>query len=111
MALPMNRFKLCVLFASSIVQNKILTNQAESSGHSVLSMDFGFCSREEDESNKLTCLFLHDRATQMMAGIPTPQKGGKWLQYLTTEVVRFVVLTQHQELAMKTNRGPSILAL
>jgi hypothetical protein len=100
---------LCVQYRAK--QNPHKPSAHESSGHSVLSMDFGFCSREEDESNKLTCLFLHDRATQMMAGIPTPQKGGKWLQYLTTEVVRFVVLTQHQELAMKTNRGPSILAL
>jgi hypothetical protein len=47
----------------------------------------------------------------MMAGIPTPQKGGKYLQYLMTEVVRFVVLTKHREIAIKTDREPSILAL
>ena len=100
---------LCVQYRAKQDPHKPSTH--ESSGHSVLSMDFGFCSREEDEADKLTCLFVHDRATKMMAGIPTPQKGGKYLQYLTTEVVRFVVLTKHREIAIKTDREPSILAL
>ena len=47
----------------------------------------------------------------MMAAIPTPQKGGKHLQYLTTEVTRFIVHTQHREIAIRTDRDPSILAL
>eukprot|EP00435_Cladocopium_sp_Y103_P066753 s36_g29.t1 len=51
----------------------------ESAGHSVVSFDFGFCSRMEGETDKQTCLFVHDRATKMMAAIPTPQKGGKQL--------------------------------
>ena len=45
----------------------------ESSGRSVISFDFGYCSRMEDESDKLTCLFTHDRFTKMMAAIPTAQ--------------------------------------
>ena len=77
----------------------------------MLSMDFGYCSRSDDETDKLTCLFLHDRSTKMMLAIPSPQKGGKYLQYLTTEVVRFIMQTQHREIAIKTDREPSILAL
>ena len=100
---------LCVQYRAKQDLHRPSTH--ESSGHSVLSMDFGFCSREEDEADKLTCLFVHDRATKMMAGILTPQKGGKYLQYLTTEVVRFVVLTKHREIAIKFDREPSILAL
>ena len=90
---------LCVQYRAKQDPHRPSTH--ESSGHSVLSMDFGFCSREEDKADKLTCLFVHDRATKMMAGIPTPQKGGKYLQYLTAEVVRFVVLTKHREIAIK----------
>ena len=53
-----------------------------------------------------------DRSTKMMLAIPSPQKGGKYLQYLTTEVVRFIIMqTQHREIAIKTDREPSILAL
>ena len=47
----------------------------------------------------------------MMAAIPTPQKGGKYLQYLTTEVVRSVIQMQHTELAIKTDREPTMHAL
>ena len=102
---------LCTQYRAKQDSQKPSTH--ESSGRSVLklSMDFGPSSREEDEADKLTCLFVHDRATKMMAGIPTPQKGGKYLQYLMTEVVRFVVLTKHREIAIKTDREPSILAL
>ena len=64
---------LCVQYRAKQDLHRPSTH--ESSGHSVLSMDFGFCSREEDEADKLTCLFVHDRATKMMAGILTPQKG------------------------------------
>ena len=83
----------------------------ESSGHSVISFDFGYCSRMADESDKLTCLFIHDRSTKMMSAIPTVQKGGKSLQYLTTEVMRFILQTQHAEFAIRTDREPSVLAL
>jgi hypothetical protein len=100
---------LCVQFRAK--QDPHPTRSHEGSGHSVLSMDFGYCSRTVDEEDKLTCLFLHDRATKMMAAIPTPQKGGKYLQYLTTEVVRFVIQTQHTELAIKTDREPTMHAL
>eukprot|EP00435_Cladocopium_sp_Y103_P026439 s4053_g6.t1 len=81
------------------------------SGHSLVSMDFGFCSRMEDESDKQTCLFLHDRSTKLMGAVPTPQKGGKALQHLVTEATRFVVSTQRKEIAARSDREPSILAV
>ena len=77
----------------------------------MVSFDSGYCSRMEDEVDKQTCLFVHDRATKIMPTIPTTQKGGKYLQYLTTEVVRFIVHTQHREIASRTDREPSVLAL
>jgi len=100
---------LCVQFRAK--QDPHPARSHEGSGHSVLSMDFGYCSRKTDDDEKLTCLFLHDRATKMMAAIPTPQKGGKYLQFLTTEVVRFVLQTQHTELAIRTDREPTMHAL
>ena len=47
----------------------------------------------------------------MMAAVPTPQKEGRALQHLLTEATRFVMSTQHKELAIKSDREPSILAV
>ena len=58
----------------------------------------------EDESDKQTCLFMHDRATKLMHVVPTPQKGAKFLQYMVADVTRFIVYTQHREFAMRTDR-------
>ena len=33
-------------------------------GHSVVSFDFGYCSRMDGEVDTQTCLFVHDRATR-----------------------------------------------
>eukprot|EP00435_Cladocopium_sp_Y103_P056888 s567_g19.t1 len=100
---------LCVQYRAKQDPHPARTH--EGSGHSVLSMDFGFCNRSDEEDEKLTCLFLHDRSTKMVAAIPTPQKAGKYLQYLTTEVVRFIMQTQHKEIGIKCDREPSILAV
>jgi hypothetical protein len=66
---------------------------------------------EQMMSQISTCLFVKDRFTKMMAAIPTLPKGGKSVQYLTTEVVRFIVQTQHREIGLKTDREPSMTAL
>ena len=100
---------LCVQYGAK--QDPHPPRPHEGSGHSVISFDFGYCSRMTDESDKLACLFIHDRSTKMMAAIPTAQKGGKSLQYLTTEVMRFILPTQHAEFAIRTDREPSVLAL
>jgi hypothetical protein len=59
-----------------------------SSAHSTVSFDFGFASRTEDE-HKACGLFIHDQQTGAMHVVPTPQKGGRHLQYLCTEFCRF----------------------
>ena len=65
----------------------------------------------EDESDKQTCLFMHDRATKFMHAVPTPQKGAKFLQHMVIEVTRFIVYTQHRELAIRTDRESCILSV
>ena len=90
---------LCVQYRFR--QDKHQLGDHSCSGHSVFSMDFGFCSRMEDESDKQTCLFLRDRSTKMMVAIPAPQKGGRALQHLVTEATRSVMSTHHDELALK----------
>ena len=49
----------------------------EGVGHSVISFDFGYCSRMRDEDDKLTVLIVHDRDTDMCGAFPTQQKGGR----------------------------------
>lgn len=52
------------------------------SGHSVVSYDFGFCSRMADEQDKQACLFVFDEHTKLMHAIPSQRQGGRDLQYL-----------------------------
>ena len=80
-------------------------------GHSVISYDYGFCSRMDDGSDKLPCLVMHDRDTRLLGVIPTLQKGGKHLQYVITEFVRFIMHTQHRELALRSDLEPTNLAI
>lgn len=63
------------------------------------------------EDDKQTVLVLHDRDTKMAHAIPTLQKGGRQLQYLVTEFVRFIMHTQHRELGLRSDLEPSNLAL
>eukprot|EP00435_Cladocopium_sp_Y103_P048134 s1997_g14.t1 len=70
----------------------------------------------DEEEDMLTFQFLQDRATKLMHAIPTPKKGGRYLQYLVAEVtkfieVSFIAYTQHRELAIRTDREPSVLAV
>ena len=83
----------------------------ESVGHSVVSFDFGYCSRMRDETDKLTVLVIHDRDTNMCAALPTQQKGGRSFQYLVTEMSRFIVQTGHTELSLKCDCEPSTTSL
>ena len=82
------------------------------SDHSVVSWDFGFCSRTSDGTDdKLTALYLHDSFTGLLGVVPTPQKGGKYLSYLTTEVTRFIVQTGHSVVGLRCDAEPSTLTL
>ena len=100
---------LCVQYRSR--QDPHPVSEHQNVGHSIISYDFGFCARMADEVDMQTCLFVHDRDTKMMSAIPTQQKGGRSLQHLVTEVVRFIVHTQHREIGIRADREPSMLAL
>ena len=80
-------------------------------GHSVMSFDFGYASRKEGDKDKVTFLTVADRDTGLVAAIPTLQKGGRFLRYLTTEFVRFIVSTGHRELGLRYDCEPSCLSL
>lgn len=82
-----------------------------SSANSVISFDFGFCQRHADGSDKLTVLVCHDRQTKLVHAIPTMSKGGKYLQYLTTELTRFIVYTGHLSVTLRCDNEPSTVAI
>ena len=83
-----------------------------SSGASVVSFDFGYLNRLETEDDpKLTALFVRDQHTKLVHAVPTPAKGGRYLKYLTTELCRFIVYTQHTSVTLRTDEEPSTLAL
>ena len=92
-------------------QDKHVASDHSHSGHSVLSYDFGYCSRMPGGADKLTCLVLKDRDTQLVHVVPTLQKGGKSLQHLVTEFVRFIMHTGHRELALRSDLEPSNLVI
>ena len=83
----------------------------ENAGHSVISFDFCYCTRMPGEDDKQTVLVLHDRDTKLVHAIPTLQKGGRQLQYMVAEFVRFIMHTQHREVALRSDLEPSNLAL
>ena len=77
--------------------------------HSVISFDFGFASRTE--GGKLRVLFIHDQFTKLMGAIPTPQKGGKSLNDIVTEDVRFIMQTSHKEISLQCDCEPATSAI
>ena len=83
---------------------------------SVLSFDFGYCSREADDGpreakDRLAVLFLHDRHTKAVHAIPTAQKGGSSLSHLVTEAARFAIWLGHRSLRLRCDNEPAILAV
>eukprot|EP00435_Cladocopium_sp_Y103_P053919 s1374_g17.t1 len=48
--------ELCTMYRAR--QDKHVASDHDKTGHSVLSFDFGYCSRMSEESDKLTCLVL-----------------------------------------------------
>ena len=82
-----------------------------SSGASVISFDFGFFSRLETEDDpKLIAWYICDQRTKLVHVVPTPAKGGRHLRYLTTELCRFIVYTQHRSVTLPTDNEPSTLS-
>ena len=83
----------------------------ETAAHSVISFDFGYCSRQPDGSDKITVLFAHDRATGLIHALPTPAKGGRCMSYLTTELTCFIAWTGHQRVGLRCDNEPATLGL
>ena len=83
----------------------------ETAAHSVISFDFGYCSRQPDGSDKITVLFARDRATGLIHALPTPAKGGRYMSYLTTELTRFIAWTGHQRVGLRCDNEPATLGL
>ena len=95
--------------SSKGVQSKHSKKEHADAGVSVVSTDFFFTTRGDGE--QLTCLAVRDRDTGLCLCIPTPAKGGKWLEYLTFEVCRFIQWTGHAVVALRNDAEPSILSL
>ncbi|CAE7250077.1 unnamed protein product, partial [Symbiodinium sp. CCMP2456] len=104
----------CVRFRGRQDQHATEASHGDGS-RSVLSFDFGYCSREAPDDGKeardrLTVLFLHDRRTKAVHAIPTLQKAGSSLTHLVTEAARFAVWTGHRSLGFRCDNEPAILA-
>ena len=66
----------------------------------------------EKDGDKLIVLYMHDQFTKLMGAIPTPQKGGRSLNYIVTEeVVRFITQTNRKEIGLRCDCEPSTLAI
>ena len=91
-------------------QDSHMPRPVPSSGSSVVSFDFGFLKRLGDEDSKLTALFICDQHTKLVHVVPTPAKGGRYLSYVTIELCRFVMYTQHRAVILRTGSEPSTLA-
>ena len=82
----------------------------ETTSHSVISFDVFYCSCMKNESNNLAALVVSNRDTGLCLALPTQQKGGKSLPYLTTELCRFSVHCGHTEVALRCDSEPSTLS-
>ena len=76
----------------------------------VVSLDYGFCKREEQDTELLTVLVIHDRRTKSFHAVPTKSKAGQSLRYLVTELVRFVSFLGHREVCFRSDDERPILA-
>ena len=101
----------CEFCISNRAREDVHQSVTPSSAGSVVSFDFGYVSRLEDEKDKLTVLFAHDQHTKMMHSVPTQQKGGRSLVYLCTELVRFILHLGHQAVILRCDDEPSTVAL
>ena len=101
----------CEFCISNRAREDVHQSVTPSSAGSVVSFDFGYVSRLEDEKDKLTVLFAHDQHTKMMHSVPTQQKGGRSLVYLCTELVRFILHLGHQAAILRCDDEPIALWL
>ena len=85
-----NWCELCVRFTGRQDQHRDQDHMGTT--EMVVSLDHGFCKREEQDTELLTVLVIHDRHTKSFHAVPTKSKAGQSMSYLVTELVRFVML-------------------
>ena len=99
---------VCVCVSNRGRQDSHVPHPEPSSGASIISFDFGYLNRLDDDGDpKLTALFVYDQHTKLVHVVPTPAKGGRYLPYLVTELF----YTQHKVVTLRTDSEPSILSL
>ena len=99
---------LCI--ANKAQQDGHVQQDHVESGHSCISFDFGYANRFDGEE-KACALYIHDRHTGAMHVVPTPQKGGRYLNHLCTEFCRFIVWLGHDVISLKCDQEPATLSL
>ena len=82
-----------------------------SSPANVVSWDFSFLSRKDDDAAKLTVLFGVDRGTHAVCAIPTSRKGGPATSYMVTEAARFVCWLGCPSVKLRSDCEPAIMAV
>jgi hypothetical protein len=63
------------------------------------------------KKTKFVHSFLHDRHAGAMHTVPTPQKGGRWLNHLCTEFCRFITRLGHSTISLKCEQEPATLSV
>lgn len=79
-------------------------------GSSIVSFDYGYVTRLEDEQNKLTCLFIHDQFTKMVHAAFSEEKADKSLKFFCTELVRFILYLGHSSVTLRSDNEPSFIS-
>ena len=64
-----------------------------------------------DEADKLTFLVMSDCHTGLCLALPTQQKGGRSLNYLVSEMSRFVIYCGHSEIGFRCDGEPTLALL
>ena len=101
--------KACVQFRAR--QDKHPEHAHSGTSKSTVSFDFGYFSRETDEKDRLTCLFLRDHHTKACYAIPTERKGGPSLTCMVTEAARFIVRLGHRSVKLRCDNENAITAV
>lgn len=100
--------ELCI--AHRAQQDGHFTEHHAESAHTCFSFDFPYADRVRGEE-KSCALYIHDSHSGAMHVVPTPQKGGRWLNHLCTELCRFIIWTGHDVVSLKCDQEPSALSL
>ena len=103
-----NWCELCVRFKGRQYQHRDQDHMGTT--ETVVSLDYGFCKSEEQDTELLTVLVIHDRRTKSFHAVPAKSKAGQSMSYLVTELVRFVSFLGHGEVCFRSDDERPLLA-